>query len=412
MLAVHHEGLQPVGMEPVGQRRQWLETSLPRSQPRHAANGGQVQHAPALHHDRLRQFVGFHQTAAPIEQGHGRPAMRIPAAHDLLQQPIAALQLIQPHPALDAAGSGDSQGQTLRAVAARQAGHIHHTHNAAIQRMPDHRRRAGPALDAFAKMFGRMNLHGLSHGQCSPDGVGATQLLAPVHSGHQVNGLRLVLGAPVALGIENGTGGIRQQHQRAGFRQDFARLRHDGRACFEHVPPVGSQRNKVVARDRRGATEAARIHIGLAAALPGHVDQTAQAPAASRIPAYKGFPGAPHHRLMPRICQQLFELDHHLFSPPASDLDATSCCQGCPGADTRIDNESPDRRFFSEQTDSSMQTFPYLTRVWRYFTAMTHALGVRFSYASRKNRPNFGRQEENDGDGQARAGNGRFTHSL
>src|SRR5216684_2186413 len=107
---------------------------------------------------------------------------------------------------------GDSQSEALGIESGCRARDIHHAEQFAIGRIVNRNSSAGPSLHFRAKMLCAVDLDRFRFRYCSADSVGANVGLAPASSMFQMNRPTGVNDPVIALGIDDQSGGIGEDH--------------------------------------------------------------------------------------------------------------------------------------------------------------------------------------------------------
>ena len=276
---------------------------------------------------RLRDLVRLDRIAAAVEQ-HEAVRATGPAAHGRLEQPVAPLHLAHRDLALDPARSRDDEREALAVVGLGQAGDVDDADDLAVVRMADHRRRAGPALDAGAIVLGRMDLHRLADREGGADRVRAADALAPRDAGQQADALGRPDRRVVAFHRQDRAARVGERHHRAGLGQEVARAGHDRRAGFEQFAVVFLQRLESRFRDRRRCAALVGVDVVLLAALPRAIDERAQRIGRTDAAVEKTLPRGHHRRVVAGIGKHLpFGHPCHRVSPPCRRASQRAACE-------------------------------------------------------------------------------------
>src|SRR5258705_10221668 len=103
-------------------------------------------------------------------------------------------------------------------------GYVQYSEYLAVDRIANHRRRARPWFDSRTKVLSAVNLHRSQDGERGADGVRAAGALVPVRSGFEPDILGCFHCCRVAHGFEDHAGGIREDHDGPGLRQEVSGL--------------------------------------------------------------------------------------------------------------------------------------------------------------------------------------------
>src|SRR5213593_704063 len=114
-------------------------------------------------------------------------------------------------------------------------GYVQYSNHLAVDRIANHRRRTGPWFDSRTEVFSAVNLHRSKDGKGGADGVRAAGALVPVRSRFEPDIPGRLPCCGVAHGFEDHAGGIREDHDGPGLRQEVSSLFRDRHACTDQV---------------------------------------------------------------------------------------------------------------------------------------------------------------------------------
>ncbi|MNN19745.1 hypothetical protein D3C81_1329990 [compost metagenome] len=252
-----------------------------------------------------------------IEQHHPLAAIGGQVLDAGFEQAEAAGHLLLGQRRLDALGGGLGQRQGVPAEGPRFAGNVDDTEDLAVARIVDHRRRAGPALDALAEVLGRMDLHRVAEQQGGADGVGAADLLAPRTARHQVDVFGPAEGRRVAARLEDHPLAVGEDQHGAALRHQLLGHGQRRRAAVQQTPVALAGGEQLRVGQRLGGVLQARIDPPVQAAAPGIVDRMAEQVTRRRRTAQHGLPGRADSRGVFRAGKHpAGHRESHRLSPP------------------------------------------------------------------------------------------------
>ena len=173
-----------------------------------------------------------------------------------------------------------------------------------MDRIADHRRRAGPELDSRAEVFGPVHLHRSTQGKRGADGVRTAGALVPDRSGLEPDVPGPFHRCRVADRLEDRPRGIGEDHDGPRLRKEVSGLFRDRHARTEQVTMRVLKRPQGLFRKRHRRLRALGIHSRRATTLPGPFDHVPYGMRRHVMATQELLPGCHHPPFLIRLWER------------------------------------------------------------------------------------------------------------